>query len=220
MKHIRVVVADNHALVRSGLCALLNQMEEVEVVAEAANGREAVRLTEVHRPDVVLMDIAMPELNGLDATRRIAKKVSHVQVLLVSMYNNEEYVAEALTCGAAGYMLKDSDAAEFRRALLAVARGDSYLSPAVAKLVITGATKPGEDGRAGLGRVTTRQREVLQSIAEGRSTKQIAAELQLSAKTVEKHRADLMDRLDIHDVAGLVRFAVRTGLVAPEYTGR
>ncbi len=216
MTPIRILLADDHTLVRAGIRALLEQLDDLEVVAEAADGREALELTEVYLPDVALLDIAMPEMNGLEVARRLQKKRPEVRVLLLSMYSNEEYVSEALACGAAGYVLKDASVAELDLAVHAVARGESYLSPAVAKQIVSGQVQPGGDAPSGLQRLTPRQREVLQLIAEGNSTKQMARKLGVSVKTVETHRAQLMDRLDIHDVAGLVRYAIRTGLVAPE----
>lgn len=158
----------------------------------------------------------MPELNGLDAARRIHQRYPNTRVLLISMYDNEAYVAEALAVGAAGYVLKDASAAELDIAVHAVARGESYLSPAVAKKIVAGHVPPRGEGATGLGRLTPRQREVLQLIAEGNSSKEIARKLGVSIKTVETHRTHLMERLDIHDIAGLVRYAIRVGLVEPE----
>ncbi len=216
MSQIRVLLADDHTLVRSGFRALIQQLEGIEVVAEAADGREALRLVGKHRPDVVLMDIAMPELNGLDATVRMRKQFPKVPVLLLSMHNSDEYVSEALAAGAAGYMVKDAGALELDIGIRAVARGESFLSPAVAKRVIShhpASTRRPFDGPSPL---TPRHREVLQLIAEGNSTKEIARKLEVSVKTVETHRMKLMYRLDIHDVAGLVRYAIRMGLVTPD----
>ena len=216
MAQIRVLLADDHTLVRSGFRALIQQLKGIEVVAEAADGREALRLVGKHRPDVVLMDIAMPELNGLDATARMRKQFPKVPVLLLSMHNSDEYVSEALAAGAAGYMVKDAGAFELDIGIRAVARGESYLSPAVVKHVVSRHTPPSSDRSAGLRRLTPRQREIVQLIAEGNSTKEIARKLEVSVKTVETHRIKLMCRLDIHDVAGLVRYAIRTGLVTPD----
>ncbi len=216
MTQIRVLLADDHTLVRSGFRALIQQLKGIEVVAEAADGREALRLVGRHRPDVVLMDIAMPELNGLDATARMRKQFPKVPVLLLSMHNSDEYVSEALAAGAAGYMVKDAGALELDIAIRAVARGESYLSPAVARRVIS--HHPASNARPfdGPRRLTPRQREILQLIAKSNSTKEIARKLGVSVKTVETHRIKLMCRLDIHDVAGLVRYAIRMGLVTPD----
>lgn len=210
---IRVLLADDHALVRSGLRALLAGFKGVEVVAEAGSGKEALELVEEHRPHVVIMDIAMPELNGLDATERIKKRFSDVQVLLLSMYADDEYIAEAIRVGASGYVLKDAGDQELEMGLRAVAGGESYLSPPVARKVMSGISTASDEGPEGPNSLTPRQREVLQLIAEGHSTKSIARRLDLSVKTVENHRASLMERLGIHNVAGLVRHAIRMGLI-------
>lgn len=208
---IRVLLADDHDLVRSGLRALLSGFKGVEVVAEAGTGNEALELVEEHRPHVVLMDIAMPELNGLDATERIKKRFPGVQVLLLSMYADDEYVSEALRVGASGYLLKNAGDQELEVALRAVASGQSYLSPPVARKVMAGVASDERSG--GLRALTTRQREVLQLIAEGESTKAVARRLHLSVKTVESHRASIMDRLGVRNLAGLVRYAIRVGLI-------
>ena len=216
MKPIRVLLADDHTLVRAGIRSLLENMEGIEVIAEAGDGREALRLVTTHRPDVVLMDIAMPGLNGLEAAARIAKKFPNVRVVILSMHVNEEYVLQALRAGAAGYMVKGADAAELEIAIRAVARGETYLSPMVSKHVVTDYIQRISGETSPLELLTPRQREVLQLIAEGYSTKKIARTLKISVKTVETHRMQLMERLDIHDIAGLVRYAIRIGLVKPD----
>lgn len=216
MKPIRILLADDHTLVRAGIRSLLKNMEGIEVIAEAGDGREALRLVRAHRPDVVLMDIAMPGLNGLEAAARIAKKIPHVRVIILSMHINEEYVLQALRAGAAGYMVKGADAAELEIAIRAVARGETYLSPAVSKHVVTDYIQRISGETSPLELLTPRQREVLQLIVEGYSTKKIAHTLKISVKTVETHRMQLMERLDIHDIAGLVRYAIRVGLVKPD----
>ena len=215
-KPIRVLLADDHTLVRAGICSLIKNMEGTEVIAEAGDGREALRLVRTHRPDVVLMDVAMPGLNGLEATARIAKKFPHVRVIILSMHINEEYVLQALRAGAAGYLVKGADAAELEIAIRAVARGETYLSPTVSKHVVTDYIQRISGETTSLELLTPRQREVLQLIAEGYSTKKIASTLKISVKTVETHRMQLMERLDIHDIAGLVRYAIRVGLVKPD----
>jgi len=207
-----VLLADDHTLVRAGIRALVEKLSEVEVIAEAKDGREALRLVREHRPDLVLMDIAMPGLNGYEATSRISKEFPDIRVIILSMYANEEYVREAVHAGAAGYLLKRCATAELEKAIKTVAGGDSYFSPLVAAQASNG-SRPSFD-RALLERLTPRQREILQLIAERHSTKEIAQILGISVKTVETHRAQLMDRLAIHDVPGLVRFAIRTGLVS------
>jgi len=216
MKPIRILLADDHTLVRAGICSLIKNMEGTEVIAEAGDGREALRLVRTHRPDVVLMDIAMPGLNGLEAAARIAKKCPNVRVIILSMHVNEEYVLQALRAGAAGYMVKGADAAELEIAIRAVARGETYLSPMVSKHVVTDYIQRISGETSPLELLTPRQREVLQLIAEGYSTKKIARTLKISVKTVETHRMQLMERLDIHDIAGLVRYAIRIGLVKPD----
>ena len=215
IRQTRVLLADDHALVRAGIRSLLSTMPGVEVVAEAGTGHEAVGLAEKLRPDVVLMDIAMHSVNGLDATARIVKRHPETRVIIVSMHASEEYALEALRAGASGYVVKDADLMELEQAIGAVIRGDTYLSPAISRHVIADYRRRVADEPEPLDRITPRQREVLQRIAEGLSTKEIAYKLSLSVKTVETHRAQLMERLNIHDVAGLVRFAVRVGLVDP-----
>lgn len=213
---IRLVIAEDHVLVRAGLRSLLRQIPEVEVVGEASSGREALELVARDHPDLVLMDVSMPDLNGLEAAARIARQFPRTRTIILSMHAVEEYVHQALRAGAAGYLLKDADPSELALAVRAVARGETYLSPAVAKFVAAGFVRGGgEPSDQPLDRLTPRQREVLQLVAEGRSTKDIAQALDLSVKTVETHRAEIMRRLDIHDLAGLVRFAVRTGLIEP-----
>ena len=211
MQNIRVLLADDHTLVRSGMRALVADLPGIDVVAEAADGRAAVDEVEELRPHVVLMDITMPELNGLDAAAQIHDRFTEVHVILLSMHAEGEYVARALAVGATGYLLKNADAAELDKAIRTVARGGSYLSPEVARQVTSGRVQAGRPGPE----LTRRQREILQLIAEGSGTRQIAAKLGVSVKTVETHRAKLMERLDIHDIAGLVRYAIRQGLVGP-----
>jgi len=230
MAAIRILLVDDHALFRAGIQALLENLAEVQIVAEANDGREALRLAETHRPDLVLMDIGMAGLNGLEATARIAKEFPHIRVIILSMHLNEEYVLQALRAGAAGYLLKESGPVELELAIKAVIRGETYLSPGVSKKVVEDylrrvsseppAAEPANSSQTAEGspyeQLTPRQREIVQLIAEGKTTKEIAQMLQLSVKTVEMHRAQLMERLDIHDIAGLVRYAIRVGLVRPD----
>lgn len=213
MKPIRVLLADDHTMIRAGVRLMLERVEGVEVVAEAEGGLEALRLIELHRPDVVLIDIAMPELNGLNVTARVAKQFPEVRVIILSMHENEEYVGEALRSGAVAYLVKTASPAELELAIRAVTRGETYLSPPVSKHVVLDYVSRGGGGPRGAERLTPRQREILQMIAEGHTTKAIANRLQISVKTVEAHRTQLMDKLDIHDIASLVRYAIRTGLV-------
>jgi DNA-binding NarL/FixJ family response regulator len=216
MKPVRVLLADDHTLVRAGLRKLLESMPDFEVVGEAGDGLALLALVESLQPHLVLMDIAMPGLNGIEATARLVKAWPEIRVLILSMHQNEEYVRRALRHGAVAYLLKDSAPMELELALNAVLRGETYLSPAVSKGVVNdyvqrlrGEEQPG-DG------LSHRQSEVLQLIAEGHSTKEIARRLDLSVKTVESHRSQLMKQLDIHEVTGLVRYAMRVGLVSPD----
>lgn len=220
MKPIRVILADDHSLVRAGIKSLITNFSMIEVIGEAENGREAIKLIEEMVPDLVLLDIAMPELNGLEVVSRIAKELPEVKIIILSMHANEEYVVQALRAGANGYLLKDSAPTELEFAINAVIRGESYLSPAISKHVvdtylrrITDVPKEGEEPDI-FKQLTSRQREILQLIAEGNSTKDIANKLNVSIKTVETHRMQLMDRLGIHDIAGLVRYAIRMGIIS------
>jgi DNA-binding NarL/FixJ family response regulator len=213
MSQLRVVIVEDHALVRAGMRALLQKIEGVEVVSDVGDGWEAVKSVQTDAPDLVLMDIAMPGLNGLDATLRIVKESPNTRVILLSMHANEEYFQQALEVGASGYLLKGAELAELELALRAVARGETYLTPAVAKYAIKAYREKSEGPSGPLMKLSMRQREILQLIAEGQTTKDIAQRLNLSVKTVETHRSQLMERLDIHDVPGLVRFAMRVGLI-------
>ena len=210
---LRILLADDHALVRAGIRSLLQEMAGIEVVAEAGDGLEAVRLTALHQPDLVLMDVAMKNAKGLEAKLDIRRQFPAVKVLILSMYTNEEYVVQALRAGASGYMVKDSAPLELELAINAIKAGDTYLSPPVSRQVVEsymqrvgGEVTPAEP-------LTPRQREVLQFIAEGKSTKEVAYQLKLSIKTVETHRAQIMQRLNVHDIPGLVRYAIKAGLV-------
>lgn len=211
---IRILLAEDHRLVRAGIRALVEELSNVQVVAEAGSGLEALQLVEEHRPNVVLMDIAMPGLGGLEATKQIAEDFPEVQVIILSMHANEEYVLQTLYAGAAGYLLKDASTAELEIAITAVSRGETYLSPAVSKHLTDYVRRTGEP--SSLQQLTPRQRQTLQLIAEGYSTKEIAAQLNISVKTAETHRARLMERLEIYDIPGLVRYAIRVGLISTD----
>jgi len=216
MTPIRVLLADDHTLVRAGIRGLLESIEGVEVIGEAGEGREALRLAEALRPDLVLLDIGMPGLNGLEAAGHLASMDPSIRVLILSMHSSEEYVLRALRAGCGGYLLKGSAVSELEIAVRAVARGETYLSPAVSKQVVADYVGRMGGARDPLDALTPRQREILQLVAEGHTSKDIAQRLGLSFKTVEGHRAQVMERLGVHDLAGLVRFAVRAGLVTPE----
>ena len=217
MNPIRVLIAEDHALVRAGIKALLQAVQEIEVVAEAGDGRQALSLAEEHEPDVVLTDIAMPGMNGFEAIERLAEVCPGARVIVLSMHTSEEYVLRALRVGASGYLLKEAQMDELETAIRAVARGETYLSPSVAQFVADYVRRTGgQIEKSPLERLTPRQREILQLIAEGHTTREIAGILHLGVKTVETHRTRLMDDLDIHDIAGLVRYAIRVGLVSPD----
>ncbi len=216
MPTIRIMLADDHALIRAGLRALLKSSEGVEVIAEASNGHETLEAVERRRPDVILMDIAMPELNGLETAARILRRWPSVKIIMLSMHANDEYLRQALSAGAAGYLLKGADPAELELALKSVMRGETYLTPAVSKRLVQEFLQQDGEAPQSQPKLTPRQREILQMIAEGHSTKEIATRLDLSVKTVETHRAAIMNRLDIHDVPGLVRYAIRAGLITTD----
>jgi len=214
MSLIRVLLADDHALVLAGIRALVEELGGTQIVAEANNGRDALALAKLHKPDLVIMDISMRELNGIEATAQIMAEVPSTRVLILSMHTTEDFVHRAIKAGASGYLVKDSAPLDLKMAIAAVLRDEIYLSPRVSKHVVSGFLhgKP-HRSESTMDALTARQREILQMIAEGKSTKQIAYQLNVSVKTVETHRAALMERLDIHDIAGLVLFAVRHGVI-------
>lgn len=207
---MKILVADDHNLVRAGLTALIARLPDMQIVGEAPDGRQALRMVRDLAPDLVLMDIAMPGLNGLEAAERIHGIHPQTKIIILSMHANEEYVAQALKAGASGYLLKDAATTELEMALKSVSMGQFYLSPAISRQVVDNFLR---GGPTGIDVLTPRQREILQLIAEGKSTRDIADTLHLSVKTVETHRAQLMERLDIHDVAGLIRYALKKGLI-------
>ncbi|OHV89330.1 response regulator transcription factor [Mesorhizobium sp. ORS 3428] len=213
-RRVRLLLADDHTLVRAGLRALLEQLPDVEVIAEAETGRAALAQVKKLRPQIVLMDISMPDLNGLEATARIAKEVPHTRVIILSVHASEEYVLQALRAGAWGYMLKSAAVSELALAIESVAGGKNYLGPGISGKIITDYLGRAGEQKTVLEALTSRQREVLQLIAEGKNTKEIAYTLDVSVKTVESHRSHVMERLGIFDVPGLVRYAVRVGLVS------
>ncbi|HKZ76981.1 MAG TPA: response regulator transcription factor [Pyrinomonadaceae bacterium] len=214
MNPIRLLIVDDHKLVRAGIISLLKEIQDVKVVAEADNGHDALKLMETRSPDLVLMDVAMRGLNGLETLARIARKYPRARVIILSMHSNEEYVIQALEAGACGYLLKDASPQELEIAVKAAMEGETYLSPKISKQVIDSYLKRAHGTATIL--LTPRQREIVQLIAEGCSTKEIASKLNLAVRTVETHRADIMKRLDIHDTAGLVRYAIRTGIATSD----
>jgi DNA-binding NarL/FixJ family response regulator len=211
---LRILLADDHVLMRAGLRRLVETMEGVMVVGEAGDGAETLRLAESLHPDVVLLDVAMPGLNGLDVAARLSSHAPPIPSVILTGYDSEEFVARALRAGAVGYLLKESAVAELEIAVRAAARGESYLSPAVSRHIVNDYLKRPSDPASPLDSLTQRQREILQLVAEGHTSKDIADRLGLSLKTVESHRAHIMERLGLRDVASLVRFAIRAGLVS------
>lgn len=214
-EHIKVMIVEDHDLVRAGIKALLQNVPDVEVVAEAGDGYEALRKVEVFGPDLLLMDIALPGMNGLETTATAVQQFPEVKIIILSMHSNEEYVWQALNSGAKGYLLKNATTAELELAIKAVARGESYLSPPVSAQLVDDFTRRARGQPSSFDKLTPRQREILHLIAKGYTTQQVAEELRISPKTVETHRTQLMQRLEIFDIAGLVRYAVRIGLVMP-----
>jgi two-component system, NarL family, response regulator NreC len=207
---IRILLADDHALVRHGFRMILAAQPDMEIAGEAGNGREAVELAQKLKPDVVVMDVTMPELNGIEATRRLIELSPRTRVLALSMHKDNVYVREILRAGARGYLLKDSADADLIAAVRAVAKGEGYLSPGVSDAVLSDYRRHVTDP---LDLLTTREREVLQLIAEGKTNKEIATSLNLSVYTVEAHRGRVMEKLNLHSTGELVRFAVRSGLI-------
>ena len=213
---IRIILADDHTLVRAGIRALVEGIEGAIIVAEADNGRDAVALVREHRPDLAIMDISMPEMNGIEGIARIKADGLATRDLVLSMHTSDDFVRRALKAGANGYIVKDSAPLELELAIASVMRGESYISPRISRHLVDGYVNGSAPGDSSLDALTARQREILQMIAEGRSTKEIAFTLEVSVKTVETHRSALMERLGIRDVAGLVLYAVRQNLVSVE----
>jgi DNA-binding NarL/FixJ family response regulator len=216
MNAVRVLLVDDHGLVRAGIRALLEKLPGVQVVGEADNGRAALEIARTQGPEVILLDISMAELGGLEALPRIVDEFPAMKVIILSGHSNEEYVLRALRSGAVGYMLKDAAAEELGIAIKAVTHGNTYLSPSVSRTVVESYLKRSAADAGLVDPLTARQREILKLIAEGKNTKEIAHVLMISIKTVEAHRAQLMERLGIFEVAGLVRYAIRNGLVSAE----
>ena len=218
----RILLADDHQIVREGLRSLLEQHPDMEVIGEANDGRLAVEMAQQLSPDVVVMDVGMPHLNGIEATRQITSRGSHVRVVALSMHADRRFMTEMLKAGAKGYLLKDGAFEELATAIRAVVGDQVYLSPRIADVVVddyvrrsSGAGSGGGGENAGaFARLTPREREVLQLMAEGRATKEIAADLKVSIKTIETHRRQIMEKLDIHSVAELTKYAIREGLTS------
>jgi len=215
VKKITILLAEDHMIVREGLCALLKPEPDLEVVAEAENGRQTVELTRKLTPAVVVMDIAMPLLNGLEATRQILHVLPATKVLILSAHSDDPYIEKAMALGASGYLVKQTAASVLAKAIRAVAGGKSFFSPAISRRLSQYEKFSGSGGVKKPLRLqlTSRETEVLQLIAEGMANKQIAAELEISIKTVEKHRQSLMDKLNVHDTAGLTRHAIAGGVI-------
>ena len=213
MKTIRILLADDHALVRAGIRVLVEEIEGIEVVAEAGDGREALQMIRTHAPDVVLLDIAMPLMNGFEVLDQATHDFPDLRVIVLTVNETEEYALYAFRHGARGYLPKTAASAELALAIRAVTADETYLSPALSQRTFFHRVRDSGLGPSAVVELTPRQQEVLKLVAQGQSTKDIALTLDLSAKTVEAHRAQLMARLDIHDVAGLVRYAIKTGLV-------
>jgi DNA-binding NarL/FixJ family response regulator len=215
-KPITILLAEDHAVVRQGLSSLLKADGQFVMVGEARTGREAVEMAKTLRPDVILMDIAMPVLNGLEASRQILTANSAAKIIILSAHSDEEYIERTTAVGVAGFLEKQTSAEILTKAIREVAKGLTFFSPSIAKRMKDNLSKPRDrDGllKANGSRLTTREAEVLQLVAEGSANKQVAAELGISIKTVEKHRQHLMDKLNIHDTAGLTRYAIATGVI-------
>jgi DNA-binding NarL/FixJ family response regulator len=214
MKKITVLLSDDHTLLREGLRLLLERESDIHVIGEAANGRRAVAETKRLKPDVVLLDLAMPVLNGMEAARQIAKEVPSAKVLILSAYNDDQYIQHAIEAGAAGYLMKETVGNDLLRAIREVAKGNLFFGPPIAKrLSKQRQHRDLQSKSTALPALSSRQAEVLQLVAEGYSTRKIAGLLSLSIKTVEKHRQAVMDKLDIHEIATLTRYAVSSGVV-------
>lgn len=213
MAVVKVMLVDDHSILRAGIRSILEGLPDVQVVGEAEDGRAALALIPVAHPDVVFMDIAMKGMNGVETTARVTKEFPGVRVLVLSTHANEEYVWQSLKAGAVGYLLKNAPPHEIKEALETVVRGDTYLTPILSQKNLADYIRRAGDEASIIELLTPRQREILQLLAEGKSTKEIARLLNISAKTVETHRTQLMERLDIYDVPGLVRYAIRVGLV-------
>lgn len=215
---VKIILADDHKMMREGLSSLLNKQPEITIVGQAVNGREAVHLAESLDPDIVLMDVSMPDLNGIDATRQIMSRAPQTKVIALSMHGDRQFVAEMFRAGVSGYLLKDSAFEELTSAIRTVVRDETYIAPGITGFNIEECTSnSASDEPLVTPRLTDREREVLQMLAEGKGTKEIAADLYLSAKTVETHRQHLMDKLEMYTVAELTKYAIREGLTTLDH---
>lgn len=215
---IRVLVADDHAIIREGLCIMLGNQPDIEVVGKAANGREAIRLVDKYEPDVAVMDISMPELNGIEAIQQMLPRHPHMQVVVLSIHETKPYVFRALKAGAKGYLIKETAGLEVVEAVHAVYRGERYLSQRIADLLLDASLKKLESWTevSPLDRLSPREREILQLVAEGKTSQQIAERLSISSKTVDTYRSRLMHKIGVEDMAGLVKFAIQHGVISLE----
>jgi DNA-binding NarL/FixJ family response regulator len=213
MAILRILLVDDHTLVRHGLRRMLEERPEWQVVAEASDGRQAIKLAELHKPDVAVVDVAMPLLNGIETTRQLLRKVPKLRVLVLSMHADEVYVTQILKAGAAGYLLKDSADTDLFQAVTAVAQGQSFFSPAIARLMVDEYVRPRPEGIDRYETLSDREREIFQLVAEAKTNKEIAALLGISPSTVETHRAKIIQKLDLHSATEIALYAVRRGVV-------
>ena len=212
---IRVILADDHKIMRDGLRSLIEKQQNMEIIGEAADGKTTVTLALKLSPDVIVMDVSMPDMNGIEATRKIIEKSPGVRILALSMFSDKKFVAEMLSAGASGYLLKDCASRELMHAIQAVVKNRTYLSPAIAEIMIKEYRQiVSKENLSAFSLLTSREREVLQRIAEGETIKEIAFALQISAKTAETYRQHIMDKLDIHTIAGLTKYAIKEGLTS------
>lgn len=220
MSKIRILLADDHAILRAGLVRLLGEEKDIEVVGEAENGREAVQKVQELHPDIVLMDIGMPVMNGMEATKQIKKRDVNVKVLVLTMHDNEEYLFQVLQAGAAGYVLKKAADSDLVNAIHVVSRGDCFLYPSAAKMVVEDyldKLKHGQEPTSSFDTLTDREREILTLVAEGHTNREIAETLFISVKTVETHKANIMEKLNLHKRAELVKYAIKKGMLQVDF---
>lgn len=213
MTALRILLADDHTIVRHGLRRMIEERPDWQVVAEASDGRQAIRLAELHKPDVAIVDVAMPLLNGIETTRQLVRKIPRLRVLVLSMHTDEVYVTQMLKAGAAGYLLKDSADTDLLQAVAAVAQGQSFFSPAIARLMVDEYVRPRPEGTDRYETLSAREREIFQLVAEAKTNKEIAALLGISPSTVETHRAKIIQKLDLHSATEIALYAVRRGVI-------